>query len=106
MNHSLFIVLTAALVTILLRFIPFIAFQNRALPPVVLYLGKVLPFAIMGMLVVYCLKGASFSSPSFGIPEIVSVFLTVLLHKWRHNTLLSILGGTICYVIFVQFIFA
>ncbi len=106
MNHSLFIVLTAALVTILLRFIPFIAFQNRALPPVVLYLGKVLPFAIMGMLVVYCLKGTSFSLPSFGIPEIVSVFLTVLLHKWRHNTLLSILGGTICYVIFVQFIFA
>lgn len=106
MNHSLFIVLTTALVTILLRFIPFIAFQNRALPSVVLYLGKVLPFAIMGMLVVYCLKGTSFSSPSFGIPEIVSVFLTVLLHKWRHNTLLSILGGTICYVIFVQFIFA
>ena len=106
MNHSLFIVLTAALVTVLLRFIPFIAFQNRALPPIVLYLGEVLPFAIMGMLVVYCLKSTSFSSPTFGIPEIVSVLLTVLLHKWRHNTLLSILGGTICYVVFVQFIFA
>ena len=71
----------------------------------VLYLGEVLPFAIMGMLVVYCLKGVTPLSGNHGIPELAAVLLTVGLHKWKHNTLLSVLGGTICYMIFIQCVF-
>ena len=61
--------------------------------------------AVMGMLVVYCLKGVTPLSGNHGIPELAAVLLTVGLHKWKHNTLLSILGGTICYMIFIQCIF-
>lgn len=105
MNHSFWLVFIIALITVVLRFLPFIAFQNRTLPPVILYLGNVLPYAIMGMLVVYCLKGTSFVSYPHGIPEIAAAVLTVFLHKWKHNTLLSIIGGTACYVLLIQFVF-
>ena len=64
-----------------------------------------LPYAIMGMLVIYCLKGVSFTGGSHGIPELASVFLVVALHKWKHNMLLSILAGTACYMLMIQFVF-
>lgn len=105
MNPSFWLVLTVALVTAILRFLPFLAFQNRTLPPVILYLGNVLPYAIMGMLVVYCLKSTSFISCPYGIPELCAAALTVVLHKWKHNTLLSIIGGTACYVLLIQLVF-
>ena len=94
-----------SIVTILLRFLPFIIFGKRETPTFVLYLGKVLPFAVMGMLCVYCLKGVSFLAFPYGIPEIISVLLVVLLHLWRKNTLLSIVGGTACYMLLVQLVF-
>lgn len=102
--HSLLIVLVIALVTIALRFLPFIVFK-KSIPSAVCFLGEVLPYAIMGMLVVYCLKSVSFISGSYGVPEIISVLTIVILHKWKHNTLLSILLGTICYMLLVQFVF-
>lgn len=74
-------------------------------PKVVLYLGEVLPYAIMGMLVVYCLKNVSLFRGSHGIPEAISVALVVLLHKWKHNTLFSIAAGTVCYMLLVQMVF-
>ena len=95
-----------ALVTAALRFLPFLIFgENRKTPPLVSYLGQVLPYAIMGMLVVYCLKDISFTSAPFGIPEIIGCIVVTLLHIWKRNTLLSIGAGTICYMLLVQFVF-
>ena len=102
--HSFGIIAVVAAVTILIRFMPFLIFRKNT-PKIILYMGKVLPFAIMGMLVVYCLKCVSFVKGSHGIPEIISVVLVVLLHKWKHNTLLSILIGTVVYMLLVQVVF-
>lgn len=104
-TYTLILILIMSGVTILLRFLPFILFSKNT-PKAILYLGQVLPYSIMAMLVVYCLKNISFTGRTHAIPEIVSVALVVALHKWKHNTLLSILGGTICYMIFVQMVFA
>ncbi len=95
-----------ALVTAGLRFLPFLIFgENRTTPPLITYLGKVLPFAIMGMLVVYCLKGISFAAAPFGIPELVGCAIVAGLHIWKRNTLLSIGAGTVCYMLLVQLVF-
>ena len=104
-THAAALVAVIALVTMGLRFLPFLIFRNRSTPAFIAYLGKVLPFAIMGMLVVYCLRNISFSAIPFGIPEIISVALVVALHVWKKNTLLSIISGTVCYMILVQLVF-
>lgn len=103
-KYAIALILVMAAITQLLRFLPFALFA-KCTPKAVLYLGKVLPAATMAMLVVYCLKNVSFIGGSHGIPEAVAVLLVVALHKWRHNTLLSILGGTVCYMLLVQFLF-
>ena len=104
--HAALIIAVAALVTIVLRFIPFLVFgENRKTPPLISYLGQVLPFAIMGMLVVYCLKGISFTAAPFGIPELIGCTMVAVLHIWKRNTLLSIGGGTLCYMFLMQFLF-
>ena len=94
------------LVTAALRFIPFLIFGgNKPVPKYITYLGKVLPYSIMAMLVVYCLKGISFLKAPFGLPELISVALVVILHVWKRNTLLSIICGTLCYMLLIQLIF-
>lgn len=102
--YDLLLVLIVAGVTILLRFFPFLIFR-KGTPKIILYLGTVLPYAIMGMLVVYCLKGISFAERPYGIPEVIAVAFVILLHKWRHNTLLSIGAGTVCYMTLIQIVF-
>ena len=102
--HSLGIIVVVAAVTIAIRFLPFLLFRKNT-PKIILYMGKMLPYAIMGMLVVYCLKNVSFTQGSHGIPEALAVALVVVLHKWKHNTLLSILVGTVTYMLLVQFLF-
>lgn len=102
--HSTQIVAVIACVTAAIRFSPFVIFRKKT-PKVVLYLGEVLPYAIMGMLVVYCLKGVTLFSGNHGVPEFAAVLVTVFLHKWKHNTFLSILLGTVCYMVFIQMIF-
>lgn len=100
-THALLLVLIISGVTVLVRFLPFLVFSKGA-PRSILYLGQVLPYAIMGMLVVYCLKNAFFL-PNLGwLPEAVSVLVVVALHKWKHNTLLSILAGTLCYMLLIR----
>lgn len=99
--HALILVLIISGVTILVRFLPFLVFSKGA-PHSVLYLGQVLPYAIMGMLVVYCLKHAFFLPEFSWLPEAISVAAVVALHKWKHNTLLSILAGTVCYMILIR----
>ncbi len=103
---TLSLILVMALVTAGLRFLPFVIFtKGRKVPEVVAYLGRVLPYAVMAMLVVYCLKGISFVQMPFGLPELISVVLVVVLHVWKRNTLLSIVGGTVCYMLLVQLVF-
>ena len=104
--HSLLIVIIAALVTALTRFLPFWIFGGkRKTPEWILRLGTALPCAIMGMLVVYCLKDISFLSAPYGIPELLGCAAVVLLHVWKRNTLLSIGGGTLLYMLLLQFVF-
>ena len=104
--HDILLVAIVALVTAFLRFLPFLIFgENHTTPPIIAYLGKVLPFAIMGMLVVYCLKDVSFLSGSFGIPELIGCAAVALMHIWKRNTLLSIGAGTVCYMLLVQLVF-
>lgn len=104
--HSLLIVLVMAVVTASLRFLPFIAFpEGRKKPAFITYLGKVLPYALIGMLVVYCFKGVSIFSYPYGIPELIAAALVALLHLWKRNTLISVFGGTICYMLLVQLVF-
>ena len=102
--HAAVLVAVMAAITMMLRFLPFLLFRKRT-PPYIAYLGEVLPAAIIGMLVVYCLKDISFSSAPFGIPEILGCAVVTLLHIRKRNTLLSIGAGTVCYVLLVQFIF-
>lgn len=91
--------------TMATRFLPFLVFPKGKTPPkFVQYLGKVLPCAAIGLLVVYCFKDVS-SSETYGIPEILSVLLIIVLHKWKKNTLLSIGGGTALYMLLVQTVF-
>ena len=104
--YTLLMVLVIAVVTASLRFLPFFMFSSeRPVPKFVSYLGRVLPYSIMAMLVVYCLKGISFAKAPFGLPELISVILVAVLHIWKRNTLLSIICGTICYMVCIQFVF-
>ena len=102
--HDILLVLVVVLVTAATRFLPFLIFRKKA-PPFVEYLGKVLPCAIMGMLVVYCLKDVELAGPYFGAPQLIGCAAVALLHIWKRNTLLSIAGGTVFYMILVQMIF-
>jgi branched-subunit amino acid transport protein AzlD len=103
--HSALIIAVAAVVTIALRFLPFLIFgEGRETPGLIVYLGRVLPCAIMGMLVVYCMKGVSLAAAPFGIPEILGCVLVAGLHVWKRNTLLSIGVGTVCYMVLVQMV--
>ena len=105
-RFAVLMVAVTAAVTVLLRFLPFLIFGGeRKTPPYVLYLGKVLPYAIMGMLVVYCLRGMTFTQPGGFLPQLIAGGLTVLLYLWKKNSLISILGGTACYMLLIKFVF-
>ena len=105
-THAALMIAVIALVTMALRFLPFLIFgENRQTPPLIAYLGKVLPFAIMGMLVVYCLKDVDLTAAPFGIPEAIGCAVVAGLHLMKRNTLLSIGAGTLCYMLLVQFVF-
>lgn len=94
-----------ALVTLALRVLPFLVFAGRKTPQTIDYLGKVLPFAIMGMLVVYCLKDISFTSVNGCVPMLIASAVVVLSYVWKKNTLISIVGGTVCYMLLIRFVF-
>lgn len=102
-------IITIAIVvlgTMLTRFLPFLLFPaGKPTPKYVRYLGKVLPPAVFGMLVIYCLKNVSIFTGSHAIPEMLSIALVVALHLWKRQMLLSIAGGTVCYMLLVQIVF-
>mgnify|MGYP004537503907 FL=1 len=95
-----------ALGTMLTRFLPFLVFREyRPAPKYIQYLGRVLPGAIFGMLVIYCLKNVSLLQYSYGLPELIAIAVTVVLHVWQRKMLLSIAGGTVCYMLLIQLVF-
>ena len=95
-----------ALTTALLRFLPFMIFgRGRKTPRIISKLSRSLPLAIMGMLVVYCLRGVSFTSPAGFLPALIACAVVAALHLWRRNTLVSIVSGTVCYMLLVQLVF-
>ena len=102
--RSAILVATMAIVTVLLRFLPFLVFRKHT-PKYISYLGKVLPPAIIGMLVIYCLKDVSVMVHPFGIPELIAAVCVVGLQVWRRNSLVSILTGTVVYMVLVQVVF-
>ena len=105
-THSILIVAVTAIVTIALRFLPFLIFSGtKETPKLVVYLGKVLPYSIMGMLVIYCYKNISVLTKPYGMPEIIAGIIVVLLHLWKRNTLLSIISGTAAYMLLIQVVF-
>lgn len=105
-QQSFIIVAVVALGTLLTRILPFMLFpNNKEIPSYILYLGKVIPYAAIGMLVVYCLKGVSLLSAPYGLPEGIGVLCVVILHLWKKNTLLSIGGGTLIYMLMIQTVF-
>lgn len=95
-----------AAVTFLTRVLPFLLFgRGGKVPAVVLYLGKCLPAAVIAMLIVYCLRGITFTAPSGWLPSLIAAAAVVVLHLWKKNNLLSILGGTVLYMVLVQVVF-
>ena len=104
-SHSAILVAVMSLVTILLRFLPFLVFRKKV-PPCITYLGRVLPPAIIGMLVIYCLQDTVITSAPFGLPELIAGVMVVLLQAWKRNALLSILCGTVVYMLLIQLVFA
>ncbi len=103
MNAAILIAVMA-IVTALLRFLPFIVFK-RSTPEYISYLGRVLPSALIGMLVIYCLKDVSVTAAPHGLPELMAAAVVVGLQAWKRNSLLSILSGTVVYMLMVQLVF-
>ena len=106
LSQQIVTVALIVLATMLTRFLPFLLFPaGKPTPKYVRYLGKVLPPAVFGMLVIYCLKNVSIFTGSHAIPEMLSIALVVALHLWKRQMLLSIAGGTVCYMLLVQLVF-
>ena len=104
--QQLVTILVVAAGTMLTRFLPFLLFPaGKPTPKYIQYLGRVLPAAVFGMLVVYCLKNVSLLSGSHGLPEAMAIAVVAALHLWKKQTLLSIAGGTVCYMLLVQVVF-
>ena len=102
--HAAALVAAMSVMTILTRFLPFIVFRKNT-PRYITYLGKVLPPAIIGMLVIYCLKDVSLLAKPFGIPELIAAACVVGLQVWKRNSLISILSGTVVYMVLVKMVF-
>ena len=104
--QTFIMILAIAAGTIVTRFLPFVLFpENKKTPKFVMYLGRVLPTAMIGLLVVYCLKGVSVVTAPFGIPELIATVCIVVLHLWKRNVLISISVGTVVYMVLVQVVF-
>lgn len=105
-TETLIMISSIAAGTMITRFLPFALFpENKEVPSFVTYLGEALPSAMMGLLVVYCLRNISLFKSPFGIPEIISILFIIVIHKYKNNTLLSIGGGTFLYMFLIQSVF-
>ena len=106
LTQQIITIAMVVLATMLTRFLPFLIFPaGRPTPKYIQYLGKALPPAVFGLLIIYCLKNVSLFTGSRGVPELIAIVLVIVLHLWKRQMLLSIAGGTICYMLLVQFVF-
>lgn len=106
LTQQIITIALCVLATMITRFLPFLVFSsNKPTPKYVRYLGDYLPPAIFGMLIVYCLKNVTLFAGNHGLPELIAILVTVGLHLWKRQMLLSIATGTVCYMLLVQFIF-
>ena len=104
--HTFYAIAVMAVITALLRFLPFLIFKGKAsTPAIVEKLGRLLPSAVIAMLVVYCMKDVHFSGAAGYLPVLIASLLVGVLHIWKRNTLLSVISGTVCYMLLVQFAF-
>ena len=102
-NEIILAILVSAVITFSLRALPFVAFRDgRKMPEELAYLGKILPSAIMAVLIVYCLKSAVTDWRGTGVPELIAAVVTVISYKWKHNTLFSIVSGTVCNMLLLR----
>ena len=101
---TVYIIATMSITTLIIRFLPFVVFRKKT-PAYITYLGDVLPPAIIGMLVIYCLKDIDFTVAYFGIPELIAVAVVAGLQAWKRNSIISILAGTVVYMLLIQFVF-
>lgn len=105
-NQEMITILLCAFATALTRFLPFILFRDEdKTPGYILFLSHYLPLATFAMLVVYCLKDVSLTSATYGIAEAIALSVTILMHKWKKRMLVSIISGTICYMVLLQIFF-
>lgn len=102
---ALLIIAVVAAVTLFTRALPFVVFRNRKLPYMVSYLGRVLPTAIMAILIIYCFKNVHLGAYPYGLPEVIAAAVVVALHLWKRNVLLSIFSGTAVYMLLIQVVF-
>ncbi len=102
LSYLLMVFLVMTVATFITRLIPFVAFRNKSDHPLLMYLGRYMPPAIMTVLVIYSLKSVDLSSTPYGVNELLALSLTTLLHLWRGNALLSIFSGTLFYMAAVQ----
>lgn len=104
-SYSILLVAIISLVTMAIRFLPVLIFgREQQTSELIAYLGESLPYAIIGMLVVYCMKDISFLDKPYGIPELIAVGAVILLHLWKRKTLLSVIGGTVIYMVLIHLI--
>ena len=104
--QTFIIIFMVTIGTMITRFLPFLVFKgNRSNNSYIGYLSRVLPYSVIGLLIVFCLKDISLKSPVYGLPEIISIGCIITLHYWKENTLLSIGAGTVIYMVLVQFVF-
>ncbi len=101
-TQQLITIAIMAFATAATRFVPFLIFHKDNTPKYIQYLSTVLPPAVFGMLVIYCLKDVQWSEGSYGIPELLCIAITAVLHAWKRNMMISISGGTICYMLLIQ----
>lgn len=101
--YTVFAIFIISLITFIIRATPFIFFGNsKETPKYITYLGKYLPSSVIAMLIIYCLKNVNITAYPFGLPELAGIISVVFLHLWKRNNLISIIGGTVIYMIIVQ----
>ena len=104
MSQPVLIILTCIIMTFIFRFLPYFIFpESKETPAILIYLSDKLPIAIVGLLIVYSLKDTNIKN--YFIPELISIISVIFLHKWKHNTLISIIGGTLLYMFLIQKVF-
>lgn len=105
-DYAIAVVVIAATCTFFTRLLPFLIFGRKGeQSPVIRFLGNALPATVIAILVVYCVKGTDFTALSSVLPQFLSIALVVVLHVWKRNNLLSICGGTVCYMFLIQMVF-